>query len=196
MAIAPSKLGRFVAREGFSWPTSQSAAPDDYGAADSTLVRRLRETGLVRPEATDGEIAQTFRAARSEHAAHGYSPFNSPHERVRVFLAPYLTPKGREWAEPLTSLELPDGEEDGNRSTGWSIAGSGHATVADRSRVSGEPRSRRTPTALPGAWVALRAQAPGAVRLAYSDPILEVRFGSGARQSHKEHQERDSGNVF
>jgi hypothetical protein len=99
MAIAPSKLGRFVAQEGFSWPTSQMAVPADFGAADETLVRRLRDTGLVGPEATDNALIETFRAARSEHAAGDYSPFNSPEERVRVFLQPYLTKKGREWAE-------------------------------------------------------------------------------------------------
>lgn len=108
MAIAPSKLGRFVAQEGFSWPTSEAAAPRDFGAADETLVRGLRERGLVRPGATDDEVAETFRAARREHAAGGYSPYNSPEERVRVFLEPHLTPKGRQWAEPLRSLRLPD----------------------------------------------------------------------------------------
>jgi len=118
MAIAPSKLGRFVVQEGFSWPTNQLAAPREFGTADETLVRRLRETGLVRPEATDGEVAETFRAARSEHAAGGYSPFNSPNERVRVFLEPYLTKKGREWAEPLKSLDLPD-DDSGREALSW-----------------------------------------------------------------------------
>jgi hypothetical protein len=118
MAIAPSKLGRFVVQEGFSWPTNQLAAPREFGTADETLVRRLRETGLVRPEATDGEVAETFRAARSEHAAGGYSPFNSPNERVRVFLEPYLTTKGREWAEPLKSLDLPD-DDSGREALSW-----------------------------------------------------------------------------
>jgi hypothetical protein len=108
VAIAPSKLGRFVTRQGFSWPREESAVPGDSGDADEALVSCLRETGLVRPDATNGEIAETFRAARSEHAAGGYSPFNSPEERVRVFLEPYLTPKGRRWAEPLKSLDLPD----------------------------------------------------------------------------------------
>ena len=108
MAIARSKLGKFVAQEGFSWPTNQAAATRDFGTADEALVRRLRETGLVRLEVTDSEIANTFQAARSEHAAGGYSPFNSPHERVRVFLVPYLTPKGQRWAEPLASLALTD----------------------------------------------------------------------------------------
>jgi hypothetical protein len=108
MAIAPSKLGRFVVENGFSWPSNPTVAPQDFDAADETLVRRLRQSGLVRPDATDSEVAATFLAARREHAAGGYSPFNSPNERVRVFLGPYLTLKGRRWAEPLTSLNLPD----------------------------------------------------------------------------------------
>jgi len=108
VAIAPSKLGRFVEQEGFSWPREESDASRDSRKADEALVSRLRETGLVRPDATNDEIAETFRAARSEHAAGGYSPYNSPEERVRVFLKPYLTPKGQRWAEPLKSLGLPD----------------------------------------------------------------------------------------
>jgi hypothetical protein len=113
MAIAPSKLGRFVMQEGFSWPSEGSEPPRDFGQADEILVRRLREAGLVRPDATNGEIGETFRAARSEHAAGGYSLFNSPQERVRVFLEPYLTPKGQRWAEPLSSLDLPDDDAQG-----------------------------------------------------------------------------------
>lgn len=93
MAIAASKLGLFVLREGTS---------------DDLLLVRLRETGLVRADVTDDDVKATFQAARDEHAAGGYSPFNSPHERVRVFLRPYLTEKGRQWAEPLRSLNLPD----------------------------------------------------------------------------------------
>ena len=108
MAIAPSKLGRFVHRQGFSWPRNASAVPRDSGNADEALVSDLRKTGLVRPDATDGEIVETFRAARREHVAGGCSWFNSPEERVRVFLEPYLTSKGRRWAEPLRSLDLPD----------------------------------------------------------------------------------------
>jgi hypothetical protein len=118
MAIAPSKLGRFLVQEGFTWPTDESADPRDFGIADESLVRRLRETGLVRPEATDSEIAETFRAARTEHAAGGHSPFNSPNERLRVFLEPYLTKKGREWAVPLKSLDLPD-DDSGEEAHPW-----------------------------------------------------------------------------
>ncbi len=110
MAIAPSKLGEFVLQEGFSWPTSKSASPEDYSASDERLVRRLRATGLVRSDVTDAEVAETLRAARREHAAGGYSPFNSPEERVRVFLGPHLAEKGRRWAVPLDSLTLPDDE--------------------------------------------------------------------------------------
>ena len=119
MAIAPSKLGTFVVQEGFSWPSSPSVPPQDFGTVDDALVRRLRDVGLVRLEATDAEIAQTFRAARSEHAAGGYSPFNSPGERVRVFLDPYLTQKGRDWAEPLKSLEVPDDAEGRGARSWW-----------------------------------------------------------------------------
>lgn len=108
MAIAPSKLGRFVLDEGFSWPTTESASPADHTASDRILVRRLRETGLLRGEVTDAEVTAILQAARREHAAGGYSPFNSPHERVRVFLERYLSEKGRRWAVPLQSLNLPD----------------------------------------------------------------------------------------
>ena len=119
MAIAPSKLGQFVLREGFSWPRSESAFPEDYTASDDRLVLRLRETGLVRADVTDAEVAETFQAARREHAAGGYSLFNSPHERVRVFLKPHLAAKGRQWAVPLDSLTLPDDEDEGNETRAW-----------------------------------------------------------------------------
>ena len=107
MAIAPSKLGEFVAHEGFSWPGKESIS-HNYTAPDDKLVHRLRETGLIGADVTDAEVKETFHAARREHADGGYSPFNSPHERVRVFLLPYLTEKGRRWAEPFHSLHLPD----------------------------------------------------------------------------------------
>jgi hypothetical protein len=53
----------------------------------------------------------TFRRAGEEDAAlpEDEREFNSPEERVRVFLAPFLTEKGGRWAVPLESLELPDG---------------------------------------------------------------------------------------
>jgi hypothetical protein len=84
MATAPTRLGGFVAREGTS---------------DVILLRRLREEGLVRPEAADADIIATFQAARDEHEAGRRSPYNSPEERVRVFLEPYLTEKGHVWAD-------------------------------------------------------------------------------------------------
>ena len=111
MAIAPSKLGRYVVQQGFSWPTNKSDSPNDYSAADETLARRLREKALVRGDVTDAELTEVFQVARREHAEGWYSPFNSPHERVRVFLMQYLTEKGRRWAEPLKSLNLPDEDE-------------------------------------------------------------------------------------
>ena len=119
MAIAPSKLGGFVVREGFTWPRSESSAAEDYSASDERLVHRLRETGLVRADVTDAAIAATFQAARREHADGGYSLYNSPHERVRVFLEPYLEAKGHRWAVPLESLDLPDGDEEGNEASSW-----------------------------------------------------------------------------
>jgi hypothetical protein len=118
MAIAPSKLGKFVLHEGFSWPTSKSVAAIDSSACDQTLARRLRETDLVRANVTDAEIMETFQAARREHVADGYSKFNSPHERVRVFLQPYLTKKGRHWAVPLQSLNLLN-DDSGNEARNW-----------------------------------------------------------------------------
>jgi len=58
----------------------------------------------------------TFAFPRSNHVATAREGaklgdgrgFNSPNERVRVFLAQYLTDKGRMWAEPLKSLHLLD----------------------------------------------------------------------------------------
>lgn len=108
MAIAPSKLGRFVLSEGFTWPRSAAASSQDCAVADRALARRLRQAGLVRCWLPRAVIAWTFRAARAEHISGGYSSFNSPQERVRVFLWPCLTRKGRRWAVPLKSLEIPD----------------------------------------------------------------------------------------
>jgi hypothetical protein len=95
MAIAPSKLGQLVSRE---W------------GSDDALLRSLRGVGLVRSDASDSDIAATFARARQEHSAlpPGVREFNSPHERARVFLEPYLTAKGRAWAVPLDSLRLAD----------------------------------------------------------------------------------------
>ena len=106
MAIAPSKLGRLVAQEWHS---------------ESALLQILREKYLVRAEVSNEELKETFIRAREEDSA--LSPperhFNSPNERVRVFLAPFLTPKGREWAAPLVSLELPDDDDPPVRSPWW-----------------------------------------------------------------------------
>lgn len=96
MAIAPSKLGQLVSRQ--------------FWNADEALLRSLRAAGLVRPDAADDELIAVFRRARQEHDAipEGARAFNSPEERVRVFLEPYLSDKGRKWAVPLESLDLPD----------------------------------------------------------------------------------------
>jgi hypothetical protein len=55
-------------------------------------------------------LIATFERARHEHAAlpEDGRLCNSPNERVRVFLKPYLTFKGRLWAVPLKSLRWPD----------------------------------------------------------------------------------------
>ena len=95
MAIAPSKLGWLVARH---------LGPDD------ALVRKLRFGGLVRPDVSDDDVVQTFVHARKEHEGLSIDDqlFNSPEERIRVFLEPHLTTRGRAWAVPLKSLNLPD----------------------------------------------------------------------------------------
>jgi hypothetical protein len=89
MAIAPSRLGRF--------------ALEHNGDA---LVHGLRAEGLVRPDVTDEEILAAETRALVEHEAldEDRQLFNSPHERVRVFLEPLLSAKGRKWAEPIKSL--------------------------------------------------------------------------------------------
>lgn len=109
MAIAPSKLGRFVDQEGFSWPTNQLAAPRDFGAADETPVRRLRETGLVRPEATDSAVAETFRAQFGGHRAARVSSAPRVSETIatseeREANADHLPPSGSGQGHPLASL--------------------------------------------------------------------------------------------
>ena len=94
-AIAPSKLGRFVAQ---NW------------SSDTALILSLREAGLVLADVSDDALRACFENARKEDAALPVwqRQFNSPNERVRVFLAPYLSEKGQRWAVPLDSLELPD----------------------------------------------------------------------------------------
>ena len=95
MAIAPSKLGQFILRE---------------GASDDALLRRLREVGLLRSRASDDKVTTTFKKARDKDASLSKiaRAFNSSEERIRVFLKPYLSRKGRRWAVPLDSLDLPD----------------------------------------------------------------------------------------
>ena len=98
MAIAPSKLGRFVL------PMLN---------ADEALLSSLRAAGLVRLDTPNDALIAVFKQARDEDAAlpEHRRRFNSPHERVRVFLRPYLSDKGLRWAVPLDSLSLPDDEE-------------------------------------------------------------------------------------
>lgn len=95
MAIAPSKLGQLVETE---WHSEEA------------LILKLRTHGLVKKDASDADLKSTFQRARDEHAAlpSGQRSFNSMNERVRVFLKPFLSAKGKEWAEPLESLKLPD----------------------------------------------------------------------------------------
>lgn len=105
MAIAPSNLGRVVSR---------------YWSSERALVRELRAAGLVNPEVPDDDLKAVFKKAKEEHAGlpEGEREFNSPNERVRVFLEPYLTEKGRQWAVPLRSLDLTD-ELLANRKPWW-----------------------------------------------------------------------------
>jgi hypothetical protein len=78
--------------------------------SDEVLVRKLRDAEVVRPDVSDGDLVLTVVRAREEHERlpAAERPYNSPEERVRVFLDPYLTTKGRAWAVPLRSLDLPD----------------------------------------------------------------------------------------
>ena len=95
MAIAASKLGRFVS---------------PYWSSPDAFLAALRNAGLVEPSASDEDVKHTLQRAKDEHAQipEPMQMFNTPRERVRVFLGPYLTSKGQLWAEPLVSLELPD----------------------------------------------------------------------------------------
>ena len=114
MAIAGSKLGQFVSEQGFTETGAENRASDDV------VVLRLRELGLVRPDVPDDAIRAVLQAARDEHAAGGYSPYNSPEERVRVFLEPHLSEKGQLWAVPWvtrwTSL-MNDGRQRNKRTS-------------------------------------------------------------------------------
>lgn len=77
---------------------------------DNALLRSLRSSELVRPESSDNELTGVIERAQDEHDSLPESrrPYNSPHERVRVFLAPYLSDKGQQWAVPIDSIDLPD----------------------------------------------------------------------------------------
>jgi hypothetical protein len=94
MAIKPTKLGQFVRQ---NW--------DD----DDSLLRRLREAGLLRRGANDTKISEVIGQARDEHRAirDAERMFNSPYERVRVMLRPFLNARGRAWAVPWNTPERP-----------------------------------------------------------------------------------------
>ncbi len=89
-AIAPSKLGQFVLK---NW------------SSDPVLLRSLRKAGLVKPDVADEKLLAVFKSVREEDKAlpEVERRFNSPEERVRACLDPYLTDKGRKWAVPLDS---------------------------------------------------------------------------------------------
>jgi len=74
------------------------------------LIKRLRQLELVDAARSDADLVSGLDRARQEHAAldEEMQSFNSPHERIRVFLEPFLTSKGRKWAVPLESLKLSD----------------------------------------------------------------------------------------
>jgi hypothetical protein len=103
LAIAASKLGRFVLLEG----SGRFVLLE--GSLDAALAQRLK-AGLVRLDVADDSLIVIFWRAREEHFAipEDDRDFNSPHERVRFWLDPYLSEKGRQWAAPLKSLYLPD----------------------------------------------------------------------------------------
>ena len=97
--IAPSRLGDLVARH---W--------HDHDSGYAGLISELRSRQLVRDDTGDEQLRATFERARAEDAAldEDDRAYNSPHERVRVFLQPYLTGKGGRWAVPLDSLSIRD----------------------------------------------------------------------------------------
>jgi uncharacterized protein (DUF1810 family) len=96
MAIAGSRLGHVIA---LAWHS------------DDAIVRRLRARGLVREGVADGELRAQIVSAREEDSALPSIDrhFNSPDERLRVLLAPFLSDMGRRWAVPLESLD--DGDD-------------------------------------------------------------------------------------
>ena len=95
--IAPSKLGRLV---------------EECWHSGSALPEVLRQQRLVRANVSDEDLEAAVNRALIEDATlpSGQRECNSPNERVRVFLEPFLTARGRLWAEPLRSLRLADGD--------------------------------------------------------------------------------------
>ena len=89
---------------------ARSRAFREEGTSDDRLILRLRELGLIKQDVSNLDLIAVFEMARSEHAAlpAEMQSFNSPHERVRVFLAPHLSAKGLRWAVPLESLKIRD----------------------------------------------------------------------------------------
>jgi len=78
----------------------------------SALPEVLRQQRLVRADVSDEDLEAAVNRALIEDATlpSGQRECNSPNERVRVFLEPFLTARGRLWAEPLRSLRLADGD--------------------------------------------------------------------------------------
>lgn len=99
MAIAPSKLGGLVLKTVGRVEGSDAAA----------LFSALKQRGLLVEGVRVGDIVPLLAKVQAEPNYH--DPFNSPEERLREHLRPFLSPKGLTWAEPLSSLDLPD--EDG-----------------------------------------------------------------------------------
>lgn len=106
ISIPDVQVGRPHGDCGFdTWSVRQP--PFEFAGS---FLAALRNAGLVEPSASDEDVKHTLQRAKDEHAQipEPMQVFNTPRERVRVFLGPYLTPKGRLWAEPLVSLELSD----------------------------------------------------------------------------------------
>jgi hypothetical protein len=148
MAIAPSKLGRLIASE---WQS------------DEGIIRRLRENALVAVDVADSALLAAVTKARKEHIALD-NPFNSPNERVRVFLNPYLTEKGQRWAVPLDSLNEPDDDASG--------AGDSQGLSPTRWLMRASIMLRFLLIALPGAALLLLAGPVLLTPPAFGPPIL------------------------
>jgi hypothetical protein len=86
MAMPASRLLRFVAS---AW------------TSDEALLVLLRDSGLVKPDASNDELMAGFRKVREEYTALPEGPhFGSREGSVVGFLQRYLSDKGREWAVP------------------------------------------------------------------------------------------------